>query len=70
MGEVYRARDAPLNRAVAIKVLPKSVSSDPERLHRIEQEARAVATLDHPNILAVHQMATHEGASYAAITSS
>ncbi len=64
MGEVYRARDATLKRDVAIKVLPEYWSRDPERLHRFEQEARATATLNHPNILAVYQMATHEGVSY------
>jgi len=64
MGEVYRAHDTRLNREVAIKELPESVSSDPERLRRFEQEARAAAALNHPNILAVYQMATHEGASY------
>ena len=64
MGEVYRAHDTRLNREVAIKVLPESVSSDPERLRRFEQEARAAAALNHPNILAVYQMATHEGVSY------
>ena len=64
MGEVYRARDTRLDREVAIKVLPESVTSDPERLRRFEQEARAAAALNHPNILAVYQMATHEGVSY------
>ncbi|MGA8878792.1 MAG: protein kinase [Candidatus Korobacteraceae bacterium] len=64
MGEVYHAHDTRLNREVAIKVLPASVSSDPERLRRFEQEARAAAALNHPNILAVYQMATHEGVSY------
>src|SRR6266567_1183417 len=64
MGEVYRARDRRLDREVAIKVLPSFLSSDPERLRRFEQEARAAATLNHPNILAVFQMGTYEGASY------
>ena len=64
MGEVYRARDLRLNREVAIKVLPKSFASDPERLRRFELEARAAATLNHPNILSVHQMGTFEGAPY------
>jgi serine/threonine protein kinase len=64
MGELYRAHDTRLNREVAIKVLPESVSSDPERLRRFEQEARTAAALNHPNILAVYQMATHEGVSY------
>ncbi len=64
MGEVYRARDSRLGRDVAIKVLPSSLSADGDRLRRFEQEARAAAALNHPNILAVHQMGTHEGAPY------
>lgn len=56
MGEVYRARDPRLNREVAIKVLPESYSRDPERLRRFEQEARATAALNHPNICAVFQL--------------
>ena len=64
MGEVYRARDSRLGRDVAIKILPSVFSSDSERLRRFEQEARAAAALNHPNILAVHQMGTYEGAPY------
>jgi serine/threonine-protein kinase len=64
MGEVYRARDTRLGRDVAIKVLPAEFASDPDRLRRFEQEARAVAALDHPNILAIHDIGTHEGAPY------
>lgn len=64
MGEVYRARDLRLRREVAIKVLPAFATSDPERLRRFEQEAMAAAALNHPNILAVFQMGTHEGAPY------
>jgi len=64
MGEVYRARDARLGRDVAVKVLPSLFSADSERLRRFEQEARAAAALNHPNILAVHQMGTYEGAPY------
>src|ERR1017187_7014554 len=64
MGEVYRAHDTRLDREVAIKVLPESLTSDSVRLRRFEQEARAAAALNHPNILAVYQMATHEGVSY------
>ena len=64
MGEVYRARDLRLRRDVAIKVLPTSFSSDPDRLRRFEQEATAAAALNHPNILAVYQLGTYEGAPY------
>jgi serine/threonine protein kinase/Flp pilus assembly protein TadD len=64
MGEVYRARDSRLGRDVAIKVLPTLLSGDPDRLRRFEQEARAAAALNHPNILAVHQMGTYDGAPY------
>jgi eukaryotic-like serine/threonine-protein kinase len=64
MGEVYRARDSRLGRDVAIKVLPSFFSADSDRLRRFEQEARAAAALNHPNILAVFQMGTHEGAPY------
>ena len=56
MGEVYRARDLRLARDVAIKVLPAAFSADPERLTRFEQEARAAAALNHPNILAVYDI--------------
>jgi len=64
MGEVYRARDTRLNRDAAIKILPELASSDPERLHRFEIEARSAAALNHPNILAVYQMGTFDGAPY------
>jgi len=64
MGEVYRAHDTRLDREVAIKVLPESLTADPDRLRRFEQEAKATAALNDPNILAVYQMATHEGVSY------
>src|SRR3984893_15171239 len=60
MGEVYRARDQSLDREVAIKVLPKELASDPDRLRRFEQEARAAAALNHPNILAVYGFSTTE----------
>ena len=64
MGEVYRARDSRLDRIVAVKVLPASFAADAERLRRFEQEARSVAALNHPNILAVHDIGTHDGAPY------
>ena len=66
MGEVYRGRDPRLGRDVAVKVLPYVFSEDPERLHRFEQEARATASLNHPNILAIYDLGTTpEGISYA-----
>jgi eukaryotic-like serine/threonine-protein kinase len=64
MGEVYRARDTRLGRDVAIKVLPGEFAADPERLRRFEQEARAVAALSHPNVLAIHDVGTHEGSPF------
>src|SRR5713101_8066720 len=64
MGEVYRAHDSRLDRTVAIKVLPAAFSRDAERLRRFEQEARAAAALNHPNILAVYDIGTHEDAPY------
>src|SRR5437660_2698463 len=64
MGEVYRARDTRLQRDVAIKVLPAAFSSDQDRLTRFEQEARAAAALNHPNILAVFDIGTHDGSPY------
>src|SRR6187397_2398944 len=56
MGVVYRARDTRLGREVAIKVLPQIFAQDPDRLGRFEREARAVAAINHPNILAVHDI--------------
>ncbi len=56
MGEVYRAKDTRLGRDVALKILPESFAREPDRLRRFEQEARAVAALNHPNILAIHDI--------------
>ena len=64
MGEVYRARDPRLGREVAIKVLPASFSQDPDRLKRFEAEARAAGVLNHPNITAVYDFGSHDGAPY------
>jgi hypothetical protein len=64
MGEVYRARDPRLGREVAIKVLPATFTSDLDRLRRFEQEARAAAALNHPNILTVHEVGIQDGQSY------
>jgi eukaryotic-like serine/threonine-protein kinase len=64
MGEVYRARDPRLGREVAIKVLPSGSASDSERLRRFEQEARATAALNHPNILAVFDIGSQDNSPY------
>ncbi len=64
MGEVYRAHDSRLGRDVAIKVLPVAFSSDPERLRRFDQEARAAGALNHPNIVAIFDVGAHEGAPF------
>ena len=64
MGEVYRARDSRLGRDVALKVLPADRARDPDRLRRFETEARAVAALTHPHILAVHDMGTEDGLAF------
>ena len=65
MGEVYRARDTKLDRDVAIKVLPADLANDPEALSRLEREARAVAQLSHPNILAIHDFGRQGETAYA-----
>jgi serine/threonine protein kinase/tetratricopeptide (TPR) repeat protein len=65
MGEIYRARDAALDREVAIKVLPENLSLDPDAFARFEREAKAVAALSHPNILAIHEFGTSQGVAYA-----
>jgi serine/threonine protein kinase len=64
MGEVYRARDERLKREVAVKVLPASYSQDADRLRRFEREAQAAGGLNHPNITAVYDIGTHDGAPY------
>ena len=65
MGEVYRALDPKLQRDVAIKVLPEGLASDPQALARFEREARAVAALSHPHILAIHDFGVADGTAYA-----
>ena len=64
MGEVYRAHDAELGRAVAIKILPTAFADHPDRLRRFELEARAAAALSHPNILAVYDVGRHDDTPY------
>jgi len=65
MGEVYRARDERLEREVAIKILPEDVAEDASRLARFEREAKAVASLSHPNILAIHDFGREGAVTYA-----
>lgn len=64
MGEVYRAKDTRLGRDVAVKVLPDAFTKDADRLRRFEQEARTIAALNHPNILGIHDIGTHDGRPY------
>jgi len=64
MGEVYRASDERLGRDVALKLLKASLAHDQDRLRRFEQEARAAATLNHPNVVAVYDIGRHDGAPY------
>jgi len=65
MGEVYRGRDTRLGREVAIKILPERLANDPQSLTRFEREARAVAALSHPNILAIHDFGDDRGIHFA-----
>lgn len=64
MGEVYRARDTRLGRMVAVKVLPTAFSSDEDRLHRFEHEARLLSTLNHPNLLGVYDVGSQDGVRF------
>ena len=66
MGEVYRAHDSRLSREVAIKILPASFAQDPSRLQRFDREARLLATLNHPNIVTVHEVGEADGISFFA----
>ena len=65
MGEVYRARDTRLGREVALKLLAETSAQDADHLARFERETRAVAALNHPNILAIHDTGSHRGVPYA-----
>jgi serine/threonine protein kinase len=64
MGEVYRARDARLGRDVAVKILAAEFAGDRDRSGRFDHEARAAASLNHPNILAVYDVGTYDGTPY------
>src|SRR5260221_7090447 len=65
MGEVFRARDSRLGRDVAIKILPERLADNAHALARFEHEARAVAALSHPNILAIHDFRRERGIVFA-----
>ena len=65
MGEVYRARDTRLERDVAMKVLPERLAEDPAALSRFEREAKALAALSHPNLLAIHDFGREKGIAFA-----
>src|SRR5512132_3349858 len=67
MGEVYRARDTRLGREVAVKVLPASLSFDPDRLKRFEKEAQSASSLNHPNIITIHDIGESGGTSFIAM---
>ena len=64
MGEVYKARDSRLSRTVAIKVLPEHIAKREDARSRFEREARAVASLNHPNICTLHDIGNQDGAGY------
>jgi len=69
MGEVYRAEDTNLSRDVAIKVLPEQFTKDPQRLARFEREAKLLASLNHPNIAAIHGLEKTEGVRFLLVLS-
>src|SRR5713226_5208117 len=64
MGEVYRARDTRLDREVAIKVLPEHLAKNPDAMARFEREAKVLAALSHPNILAIHDFGSEQGVAH------
>src|SRR5262252_6220392 len=64
MGEVYRAKDTRLERAVAVKILPEQLSKDPVRKQRFEREAKTISSLNHPNICTLHDIGSQNGVDY------
>ncbi len=64
MGEVYRARDLKLKREVAIKILPEAFSRDPDRMARFQREAEVLASINHPNVAAIHDLEETGGTRY------
>jgi serine/threonine protein kinase len=67
MGEVYRARDARLDRIVAIKILPAALATAEDHLHRFEREARSASALNHPNIVTIYELGRHDSTHYIAM---
>ncbi len=67
MGEVYRAEDTSLKREVAIKVLPDRFTEDPQRLARFEREAQLLASLNHPDIAAIHELEEADGVRFLSL---
>src|SRR6266487_6132076 len=67
MGEVWRARDTRLGREVAIKVLPRELAADQDRLRRFEKEARSASALNHPNIVTIYDIGSADSVSYIAM---
>jgi len=70
MGEVYRARDGKLEREVAIKVLPEVLATDPERLARLEREAKVLASLNHPQIAGIHNLEEEDDVRFLVVRNS
>ena len=64
MGEVYRARDTRLDRTVAVKILPTHLSDNPEAKQRFDREARAISSLNHPNICTLYDVGHQDGVDY------
>src|SRR5271169_2912808 len=64
MGEVYRARDTRLARTLALEILPAAFSTDPDRLHRFQHEAKILSTLNRPNVLAVYDVGEQNGVRF------
>ena len=64
MGEVYRAKDTRLDRSVAVKILPSHLSDNPDAKQRFDREARAISSLNHPNICTLHDVGHQDGVDF------